>query len=176
MQALPRFYKTNWPSWVKGMSEDNDVIEVGPLIFAPTLPGAVSLTASLSSDLMYELTIITPSGPYPYTFEIGIMGFLETLVWALHAALIKTDLGMPDPTVSLIGYSETFYVAVRGSRVHLSIEGKTDLEPVDFTAFLSTALRELQAQAMRAMTDGRLKQEVPKCYRLVIPLHNRLEP
>jgi hypothetical protein len=155
------------------MSEDNDVIELGPLIFAPTLHGAVSLTASLSSDLMYELTIITPAGPHPYTFEIGIMGFLETLVWALHTALIKTDPGTPDPTVSLIEYSETFYVAVRGSRVHLSLDRKIDLEPIDFTAFLSAALRELQAQAMRAMADGRLKQEVPKCYRLVIPLYDR---
>lgn len=158
------------------MSEDNNVIELGPLIFAPTLHGAVPRTANFRSDLMYELTIITPSGPYPYTFEVGIMGFLETLVWALHTALIKTDLGTPDPTVSLLDYSETFYVKVRGSRVHLSLDGKTYLEPIDFTAFLSAALRELQAQAMRAMADGRLKQELQKCYRLVIPLYDRLTP
>ena len=158
------------------MSDDKHVIELGPLIFAPTLHGAVPRTANLISDLMYELTIITPSGTYPYTFEVGIMGFLETLVWALHTALIKTDLGTPDPTVSLLDYSETFYVAVRGSRVHLSIDGKTDLETIDFTAFLSSALRELQAQAMRAMADGRLKHEVPKCYRLEIPLYDRLTP
>lgn len=158
------------------MSDGNNVIRLGPPIFAPTLHGAVPRTANLISDLMYELTIITPSGPYPYTFEVGIMGFSETLVWALQIALIETDLGTPDPTVSLLDYSETFYVAVLGSRVHLSIDGKIDLETIDFTAFLSSALRELQAHAMRAMEDGRLKQEVPKCYRLEIPLYDRLTP
>jgi hypothetical protein len=37
--------------------------------------------------------------------------------------------------------------------VHLSLDRKIDLEPIDFTAFLSAALLELQAQAMRAMAD-----------------------
>jgi hypothetical protein len=155
------------------MHKDADVIELGPLIFAPTLHGAMPMSAKLHSDLMYELTIITPAGPYPYTFEIGIMGFLETLVWALHTALIKTDLSTSDPTVSLIEYSETLSLKIRGSWVHLSLDGKIDLEPIAFTAFLSAALRELQAQAKRAIADGRLQQESPEYYRVEIPLYTR---
>ena len=153
------------------MSDQNFKIEIGPFSLVSTSHGAHPFSAmadQLVSDQMYELTILTASGPYQHKFDVSVVHFLETIAVAFLEALLKN----PDEgaRILLMDYSEMVHVQVRGSKVHMSIDGAIKLEPFDYAQILTGTLKLLQIQVKRAISEGRTKDPDMIRYGLDVPI------
>lgn len=153
------------------MPDQNSKIEIGPFSLVSTSHGAQPFSAmgdQLVSDQMYQLTILTGSGPYQHKFDVSLVHFLEIIAVAfLEALLKKPDDGA---RILLMDYSEMVHVQVCGSELHMSIDGVIKLETFDYASILAGTLKLLQIQVKRAISEGRTKDPDMIRYGLDVPI------
>jgi hypothetical protein len=153
------------------MTDDKAIIKLGPFTLAPTKHGAPpsgAMDNQLVWDLMYELTINTPSGPYRHTFDIALVSFLESLAGSLIGTLTRNS--DDESRILLMDYCEMVYVKVCGSKALMSIDGTLELEALDYVPFLALTLNALKKQTLRAVSEGRTKDRLQYHYRLSVDL------